>query len=347
MEVPNQVWQPLPTFNDDEDEIVRKIIPQTTTKLALMHQFFESLSSLKNTLVFSLIAEDNTISFELSYAEEDSVLIEQQLAVHFPDCSVINPEDQEDYGNREFYPETFFIPLNVYGFLKTMSEFHLDPYRHICEVLTAILDRSQTARFEIMCKPFSTAAINSMVSYFQGDYFPRGVCSILYPNYDWSDQMVKAFQKKLPVWGVTVRWTYFGEDDYEIVTKNLKGALQQYENIEQQWYQTLHEDWNLISVDELVSLAHFPTEDLNCDRLELTSMKAKLPPPLYTTGETRIGVSEARGQQQTVYLPEEVRDRHVYLVGKSGTGKSTLMETIIQRDIEAGRGLAVIDPTAI
>src|SRR5437764_9944910 len=40
------------------------------------------------------------------------------------------------------------------------------------------------------------------------------------------------------------------------------------------------------------------------------------------------------------------RDRlnHMYVVGKTGTGKSTLLETLALGDIRAGRGLAVIDP---
>jgi len=35
---------------------------------------------------------------------------------------------------------------------------------------------------------------------------------------------------------------------------------------------------------------------------------------------------------------------HMYIIGKTGTGKSTLLETLIRQDIEAGRGCALIDP---
>ncbi|MBV9330203.1 MAG: type IV secretion system DNA-binding domain-containing protein, partial [Alphaproteobacteria bacterium] len=35
---------------------------------------------------------------------------------------------------------------------------------------------------------------------------------------------------------------------------------------------------------------------------------------------------------------------HIYLIGRTGTGKSTLMETLARQDLEAGRGLCVIDP---
>ena len=35
---------------------------------------------------------------------------------------------------------------------------------------------------------------------------------------------------------------------------------------------------------------------------------------------------------------------HMYIIGKTGTGKTTLMETMIRQDIENGEGFAVMDP---
>lgn len=42
----------------------------------------------------------------------------------------------------------------------------------------------------------------------------------------------------------------------------------------------------------------------------------------------------------------KIKDRrtHMYLIGKSGTGKSTMQENMIIQDIQAGRGVAVVDP---
>src|SRR6266496_2456592 len=38
------------------------------------------------------------------------------------------------------------------------------------------------------------------------------------------------------------------------------------------------------------------------------------------------------------------RRQHLYVVGKSGTGKSTLLKNLIVQDIQAGEGVALIDP---
>src|SRR2546426_1505921 len=41
-------------------------------------------------------------------------------------------------------------------------------------------------------------------------------------------------------------------------------------------------------------------------------------------------------------VPE--RRLHTYIVGKTGTGKSTLLATILRQDLAAGRGVGLIDP---
>ena len=45
-----------------------------------------------------------------------------------------------------------------------------------------------------------------------------------------------------------------------------------------------------------------------------------------------------------IALSREERERHVYIVGKSGSGKSTTLFNLAMHDIYAGEGAAVIDP---
>lgn len=103
-------------------------------------------------------------------------------------------------------------------------------------------------------------------------------------------------------------------------------------------------DWTLLSTSELAAFVHLPVSTITCERLEKASMKAKLPPDLFTAGEVRIGRSEARGRVAPVTLPDSVRARHLYIVGKSGSGKSTLLTNIAVQDIQRGEGVCVIDP---
>lgn len=54
--------------------------------------------------------------------------------------------------------------------------------------------------------------------------------------------------------------------------------------------------------------------------------------------------NEHRGLKQSVHSESADRMRHMFIIGQTGTGKSTFMESMILQDIRAGRGLAVIDP---
>lgn len=51
-----------------------------------------------------------------------------------------------------------------------------------------------------------------------------------------------------------------------------------------------------------------------------------------------------RRSYQRFGIRQADRMAHMYIIGKTGTGKSTLIETLIRQDIEAGRGCALIDP---
>ena len=56
-----------------------------------------------------------------------------------------------------------------------------------------------------------------------------------------------------------------------------------------------------------------------------------------------IPIATTAGGEGIVFSREE-RERHVYIVGKSGSGKSTFLYNLAMGDILAGEGVAVIDP---
>lgn len=59
---------------------------------------------------------------------------------------------------------------------------------------------------------------------------------------------------------------------------------------------------------------------------------------------TRFARADHRNVDYTFGIKDEDRFSHIYIIGKTGTGKSTLIETMALQDIENGRGLALIDP---
>ena len=104
----------------------------------------------------------------------------------------------------------------------------------------------------------------------------------------------------------------------------------------------------ILSITEIASIYHFPytsttkTEDL------IKSHSKQLPAPLSLKKAKDLDSLFAKnsygGNTTMIGLNEEERRRHVYILGATGTGKSTLLLSMVTNDIQKGKGLCVIDP---
>jgi hypothetical protein len=59
---------------------------------------------------------------------------------------------------------------------------------------------------------------------------------------------------------------------------------------------------------------------------------------------TYLALTNFRSERKPFGIRREDRFSHVYIIGKTGTGKSTLMERMAHQDLEQGHGFALIDP---
>ena len=59
---------------------------------------------------------------------------------------------------------------------------------------------------------------------------------------------------------------------------------------------------------------------------------------------SELGSRYGWGAEHDFGLRQADRRRHLYVVGKTGTGKTALLRNLVIQDIEAGRGVAVLDP---
>ena len=60
--------------------------------------------------------------------------------------------------------------------------------------------------------------------------------------------------------------------------------------------------------------------------------------------EVEIGTTEYRNQHRKIGVKAADRMRHMYMIGKTGAGKSTLYQNMCIQDIVAGRGVCFVDP---
>lgn len=100
----------------------------------------------------------------------------------------------------------------------------------------------------------------------------------------------------------------------------------------------------ILNTEEIASLYHFPNRFIETPKIHWLLAK-RMPPPSNLPKEgTLIGESVYRGEVYPVMIKEDDRRRHIYMVGKTGCGKTTIFKQMAESDIKAGKGVCYIDP---
>lgn len=105
-----------------------------------------------------------------------------------------------------------------------------------------------------------------------------------------------------------------------------------------------HRSGMLLNVEELAALVHLPGAAVSHPQFVRFTTRTKEAPPATRGHQLVLGANAHLGHQNDVTLSRQQRLRHVYVIGASGTGKSTLLLSMIAQDLEAGNGLALLDP---
>jgi hypothetical protein len=100
----------------------------------------------------------------------------------------------------------------------------------------------------------------------------------------------------------------------------------------------------ILSLSELATLVHLPSVAVRSKRLARQSGRTKPPPAMAIGHELILGTNEHDRDSRLVSISLDQRLRHIYTIGASGTGKSTLLLSMAIQDIILGHGFAVLDP---
>jgi hypothetical protein len=100
----------------------------------------------------------------------------------------------------------------------------------------------------------------------------------------------------------------------------------------------------ILNTEELTSLWHLPTPFLETPNIKWLLSK-KAPPPInLPSAGLLLGRNIYRGIETKVYMAREDRRRHMYILGRTGVGKTEMMKYMAVQDITNGEGLCIIDP---
>lgn len=104
----------------------------------------------------------------------------------------------------------------------------------------------------------------------------------------------------------------------------------------------------ILSASEVASLYHFPSSRISKTDNLITSLSRTLPAPVSLKQnkdfDIVIGMNHHHEIKTPIGLTSAERERHMYIIGGTGNGKTTMIQYAIIQDIQNGKGVAVIDP---
>jgi hypothetical protein len=181
------------------------------------------------------------------------------------------------------------------------------------------------------------------------------------------EEMVKNMEEKMSFGGLelTVRLVS-SADNRERAQLNLENVINAYSQynvyrygntlgaaipkrptrlIQDSIYRTVREESNMIlNTTEMASLWHLPTPSTETPHINWLGAR-KAPPPSNMPKEGIIlGRAMYRGEETIVRMKRSDRRRHLYTIGKSGSGKSVFIQNLAVQDVQNGEGVCVIDP---
>ena len=104
-------------------------------------------------------------------------------------------------------------------------------------------------------------------------------------------------------------------------------------------------DQNILNSVELATVFHFPDDSqTHTSQIERQASKQVDGPRNMPTEGLLMGYNVFRGVKKEIRLSDNDRRRHLYIVGQTGTGKSTILENLALQDMLDGKGFAFVDP---
>ncbi len=100
----------------------------------------------------------------------------------------------------------------------------------------------------------------------------------------------------------------------------------------------------LLNTEEITSFFHLPTSYTKNSLIHWLAAKSAPPPPNLPTEGIILGENIYQGTKTTIRISREDRRRHIYIIGQTGTGKTTLLKNMIVQDIRNGDGVCFLDP---
>ncbi|MFZ5366065.1 MAG: type IV secretory system conjugative DNA transfer family protein [Patescibacteria group bacterium] len=346
-------------------------------KIDAAEQMFSSLYSIKKGgflsflrpqehLTLEIVALPEDIRFYVSVPKKLEDLLEKQIHGAYPDAeikevpeyNIFSEEGRVAYASLGFRSHPFY-PIKIYKDLPT------DPLSSITSALVK-MQKGEGAAIQILISPASGKWRSS------GKKFVSKVKSQEADpekaKFAVDAKTLEAIENKCskPGFETQIRLVVCStsEEQAKAHLSNLKSAFEQFSSdlngfkskrifIKSAFmtdfiyrYQPMVRFGlqTILNSEELATIFHFPNKQVETPHIFWIYAKRAPAPEKVPTSGLYLGKSVYRGMARPVYITDKDRRQHIYIIGKTGTGKSYLLKDMILQDIRAGKGVCFIDP---
>jgi hypothetical protein len=360
---------PEPEHEPEPDILIRgsliELQASLPTKLDISTEAFEhfllTLSHCREPIAFELFGTAERIIAQFAATDDDAPLLRRQLQAHFPEASFLLAENtlrnawDECSGDEMFVVEfglerEFFFPL---------ASGKLDPFVGIIGALSE-LQPGELGLFQVLFEPVRNdwaESIEAIVAH--SEEMP------LFVN---APELAEAAKDKIhrPLFAAVVRIAIRAEDEARSLqlARDLAGSLRVFANphgnaliplknddypfdnhVEDAMRRQSRRSGMLLNSEELIDFVHLPSSSVRSPALQRDAGKTRSAPAIVQQSQgVLLGNNLHAGKTIPVRLNPEQFTQHSHILGKQGTGKSTLLLNIIRQLIESGSGVAVLDP---
>ena len=349
-------------------------------KIDAAEQMFSSLYGIYNNKWWAFIKPQDHISFEIVAKREDirfyvSVpknikdLVEKQIHGAYPGADI---KEVEEYSIFSEKGKVAFTALR----LRYANHYPIRTYRDLpTDALSLVtsnlakMSEGEGAVIQVLIQPTGDKWKNIGRSYISK--VKKDEANPEKANFKVNSKLLEAIETKIqkPGFNSVIRIVVSSEtkERADLHLKNILASFEQFSSDNNSFWEVkfpikhlfltdfiyryfpvinlpILRQYSVLNSDELASLYHLPNKTIETPYIFWLNAKRAPAPMSIPESGMFLGMSKYRGIERPIYLGEDDRRRHMYVIGKTGTGKSQLLEELVMQDINAGRGVAVIDP---
>jgi uncharacterized protein DUF87 len=356
-------------------------VPQDNeVKIDAMEQIITSLGSLyresklkflqglisQESACLEIIGTNEDIKFYISIPEKYQDLMEKQIySVHAgADIKVV---EEANIYSKNGTIEYAWLGMGKSPFhpLKTYKELATDPLASISSVLSK-LSKDETISLQLVVTPIGDKWKNGGKSFVSNT--KKAESNPEKASYKVDARHLEAVENKFSKVGFEVAIRIVAvAPNRQIAKTNIENTKACFDQFESPWNNFKSKKIKLkgifmddfiykypvmfwlknkvvLSADELASIYHLPNKSIETPNIHWVKAKKAAAPVDSPKEGLYIGDNNYRGIKKKFYMGKSDRQRHFYIVGQTGVGKSWLLADMALQDIKAGHGVCFIDP---